>query len=87
MSIAFTDMGYYHGWNWGTMRCSMWGPIPDQPLGTIAYWQMFGSAHSSGVHAVFADGSVRTISYTISNPVFQLLCRKDDAQMIDAGAL
>jgi prepilin-type N-terminal cleavage/methylation domain-containing protein/prepilin-type processing-associated H-X9-DG protein len=85
--IAFTDMGYYQGWNWGTMRCSMYGPIPDQPLSTIAYWQMFGSAHSEGINAVFADCSVRSISYTISNPIFQLLCRKDDGMPIDATAL
>jgi prepilin-type N-terminal cleavage/methylation domain-containing protein len=86
-SIAFTDMGYYHGWSWSTMRCSMYGPIPDQPLATIAYWQMFGSAHSDGINAVFADSSVRSISYAISNPVFQLLCRKDDGTPIDASAL
>jgi prepilin-type N-terminal cleavage/methylation domain-containing protein/prepilin-type processing-associated H-X9-DG protein len=85
--IAFTDMGYYHGWNWGTMRCSMYGPIPDQPLTNLAYWQMFGSAHPDGINAVFADGSVRSISYAISNPIFQLLCRKDDGMLIDASAL
>jgi prepilin-type N-terminal cleavage/methylation domain-containing protein/prepilin-type processing-associated H-X9-DG protein len=87
VSLAFTDMGYYHGWNWSTMRCSMYGPIPDQPLANIAYWQMFGSAHSDGINAVFADGSVRSLSYTISNPIFQLLCRKDDGTIIDASAL
>ena len=41
----------------------------------------------AGFNAVFADGSVRSISYEISNPVFQLLCRKDDATPIDASAL
>ncbi len=86
-SIAFTDMGYYQGWSWATMRCSMYGPIPDQPLGTIAYWQMFGSAHPYGINAVFADGSVRAISYTIFNPIFQLLCRKNDGLLIDATDL
>jgi hypothetical protein len=86
-TIAFTDMGYYQGWNWSTLRCSMYGPIPDQPLGSIAYWQMFGSAHPAGINAVFADASVRLINYSISNPVFQLLCRKDDGQLIDPSAL
>lgn len=86
-SIAFTDMGYYQGWNWGTMRCSMYGPIPDQPLATIAYWQMFGAAHPNGINAVFADGSVRPISYSIANPIFQLLCRNDDGMLIDATDL
>jgi prepilin-type N-terminal cleavage/methylation domain-containing protein/prepilin-type processing-associated H-X9-DG protein len=86
-SIAFTDMGYHHGWNWSTMRCSMYGPFRDQHLGTLAYWQLFGSAHTGGINAVFGDGSVRSISYDIANPIFQLLCRKNDGQAIDAGAL
>jgi hypothetical protein len=86
-TIAFTDMGYYQGWSWSTLRCSMYGPIPDQPLSAVAYWQMFGSAHPAGVNAVFADASVRSISYSISNPVFQLLCRKSDGKSIDPGAL
>ncbi len=86
-SIAFTDMGYSQGFAWATMRCSMYGPIPDQPLSNIAYWQMFGSAHPSGINAVFADGSVRAISYEILNPIFQLLCRKNDGLLIDASEL
>ena len=85
--LAFTDMGYFNGWNWSTLRCSMYGPIQDQPLRTIAYWQMFGSAHVEGVNAAFADGSVRLIRYDIANPIFQLLCRKDDGTAIDATAL
>ncbi len=85
--ISFTDMGYYHGWHWSVLRCSQWGPIQDQELSNFAYWQMFGSAHSAGINAVFGDGSVRMISYEISNPVFQLLCRKDDSQLIESDAL
>ncbi|WP_442483053.1 DUF1559 family PulG-like putative transporter [Aeoliella sp. SH292] len=85
-TIAFTDMGYFHGWNWSVMRCSMYGPFQDQPLGELAYWQLFGAAHSSGMNAAFADGSVRTLSFDISNPLFQLLCRKDDGTAVDVGA-
>jgi prepilin-type N-terminal cleavage/methylation domain-containing protein/prepilin-type processing-associated H-X9-DG protein len=87
VSLAFTDMGYHNGFHWSTMRCSMWGPIQDQPLGTIAYWQLFGSAHSNGINGVFADGSVRSLSFDIANAVFQLLCRKDDGVQIDVTAL
>jgi prepilin-type N-terminal cleavage/methylation domain-containing protein/prepilin-type processing-associated H-X9-DG protein len=85
--LYFTDWGYYTGYFWTTTRCSMYGPVPDQTLTTLAYWQMFGSAHSQGINAVFADGSVRQINYDITNAVFQLLCRKDDGQVIDASAL
>jgi hypothetical protein len=24
--ISFTDMGYYHGWHWSTLRCTQYGP-------------------------------------------------------------
>lgn len=83
-TLAFTDMGYVNGWNWSTVRCSMYGPVPDQPYAGISYWQMFGSAHRSGVQALFGDGSVRPISYSIANPLFQLLCRKDDGLIVGA---
>jgi prepilin-type N-terminal cleavage/methylation domain-containing protein len=85
--ISFTDMGYYYGWHWSTLRCSLYGPIPDQHLTNLAYWQMFGSAHQAGINSVFGDGSVRMISYEIANPIFQLLCRKDDGQLIESDAL
>jgi prepilin-type N-terminal cleavage/methylation domain-containing protein/prepilin-type processing-associated H-X9-DG protein len=81
--LGFTDNGYYQGWAWSTLRCSMNGPIRDQPYGTVAYWQMFGSAHAAGINAVFADGSVKLISYNVPNAVFQLLCRKDDGLVVD----
>jgi prepilin-type processing-associated H-X9-DG protein len=80
-------MGYYHGWNWATVRCSMYGPFRDQPLQNIAYWQMFGSPHPNGINALFGDGSVRSIGYSVSNPVFQLLCRKNDQIQFDSSSL
>jgi len=82
-SLSFTDNGYFGGWGWATMRCSMYGPIRDQRYGSIAYWQMFGSAHPSAVNAACADGSIRSISYTVPNPLFQILCRKDDGILVD----
>jgi prepilin-type N-terminal cleavage/methylation domain-containing protein/prepilin-type processing-associated H-X9-DG protein len=85
--LYFTDMGYYSGFFWSTCRCSMYGPVPDQPVDKLAYWQMFGSAHSEGVNAVFADGSGRNISYDIPNSVFQVLCRIDDGEQIESTAL
>ena len=82
-TLSFSDMGYFNGWNWSTVRCSMYGPIRDQPYGSIAYWQMFGSAHQQGINVLMADGSVRMMGYSISNALFQLLCRKDDGVVFD----
>jgi prepilin-type N-terminal cleavage/methylation domain-containing protein len=35
--------------------------------------QRFGSSHAGGFHAIFADGSLHTISYTIDPKIFSLL--------------
>jgi hypothetical protein len=60
---------------------------PCQELASIAYWQMFGSAHPGGMNALFVEGAVRVVAYEIANPIFQLLCRKVDGMPINAGAL
>lgn len=83
-SLGFTDGGYWGGFtSWGVTRCSMGGPIRDQRYGTNAFWQMFGAAHPGGINAVFGDGSVRSISFTIPNPIFQLVCRRNDGLAVD----
>jgi hypothetical protein len=81
-SLGFTDSGYFGGWTWGTLRCSMNGPIRDQPYTTSAFWQMFGSAHPYGLNALLADGSVRNFRYSIANPIWQVLCRKSDGSAL-----
>ncbi|HEY7426238.1 MAG TPA: DUF1559 domain-containing protein [Gemmataceae bacterium] len=82
----WTDSGYTTGFEsvWPTLRCSMAGPVADtkDPPGN-ANWQVFGSAHAGIMNAVFGDGSVHSISFTIPNAVFQLLCRKDDGLVVN----
>lgn len=85
-TLSFTDNGYFGGWDWATVRCSMYGPIPDQPYGAIAYWQLFGASHPAGVNALLADGSARSISFNVANSLFQLLCRKNDCRALDPSA-
>ena len=80
---GFTDAGYWGGYTWGTLRCSRGGPHRDSYPPLQAGWQMFGSAHPNGVNAVFADGSVKAISYSVPNAVFQLLCRRADGLIVD----
>jgi prepilin-type processing-associated H-X9-DG protein len=80
---GFTDAGYWGGYTWGTLRCSRGGPLRDSYPPAQAGWQVFGSSHPSGINAVFADGSVRGIGFTVPNPIFQLLCRKDDGLVVD----
>ena len=47
----------------------------------------FGSAHPGGCNMVFCDGSVRTISYGVSETVHQHLGNRKDGEVIDAGKL
>jgi prepilin-type N-terminal cleavage/methylation domain-containing protein len=83
--LSWTDDGYWYGWGWGTMRCSQSPPIRDRPYASNndTRWNLFGSAHPAGINAVFADASVRSISYTIPSAIFQTLCRKDSGLTIN----
>lgn len=40
----------------------------------------FGSSHPGGMIAVFADGSVHTVHYTVDADVFRRACRRDDGE-------
>jgi len=42
----------------------------------------FGSAHATGFNAVFCDGSVRMVPYSIPLPTLQALCGISDGQVI-----
>jgi len=73
------DTGFTDGWDPDIMRCTCIQPMNDNdvnlefvnPFGSGSYvgpkWETFvlGSAHTGGINAVFADGSVRTISYDV----------------------
>ena len=41
-----------------------------------------GSAHSAGINAVYADGSVTTINYDISAETFNCLGHREDGQAV-----
>src|SRR5262245_36097830 len=86
---GFTDSGYWAGWSsWSTCRCALQQPVRDAPYGAPgsqwqAGWQFFGSAHPAGTNALFADGSVAHIKFSIPSGVWQALVRKDDGLVID----
>lgn len=46
----------------------------------------FGSLHSAGFNAAFADGAVRTIRYEISTIVYQTLGNRKDGKPVPAGS-
>jgi len=47
----------------------------------------FGSAHTSGINAVFADGSVHAISYDVDVEVFNGLATRDGGESLDLAAV
>ena len=60
-------------------------PAPDTNNGSGWGEQRFGSPHLAGANFVFVDGSVKMISYTISQNTFWKLGVRNDGQPIGAG--
>ena len=80
------DRGWTDGWDPDTMRSTTFAPHQDSnQIGDTGY--LFGSAHSGGFNAVFADGSVRRISYSVDRNVFCCLGHRQDHMPIDASQL
>jgi prepilin-type processing-associated H-X9-DG protein len=68
------------GWNgsFGTYRLGLEPPAADFRSPSTEPSQRFGSAHAFGIHALFADGSVRGIRYTVEPSIFRRACVRDD---------
>jgi prepilin-type N-terminal cleavage/methylation domain-containing protein/prepilin-type processing-associated H-X9-DG protein len=69
--------------------CKTWtdqfgGPAP--PGGCNTVWRRyFGSAHTGGLNAVFADGSVRFLRFQIDPVTYMWLCGVDDGQVVNGN--
>jgi prepilin-type N-terminal cleavage/methylation domain-containing protein/prepilin-type processing-associated H-X9-DG protein len=74
------NQGYTAGWDRDVVRHTDRQPAPDPSRGDGD--KRFGSSHPSRFNLVFADGSVRSVSYTIDPTVFRLLGHKSDGQAI-----
>ena len=85
MNLAFLNQlqcddnnGFVDGFDWDIIR---WGNTPPQPdfFGPSDCGHMpFGSSHTGGVNMVFCDGSVHFVHYSVSQPVFQAACVRND---------
>jgi hypothetical protein len=71
--------GYIDGWDWDTIRWGYQVPAPDR-YDNSYYDLRFGSSHPTLLNAVFGDGSVRIIRYSVSLTVFQRACARNDGQ-------
>ena len=88
--------GWITGWT-NSAGTILWGsrpPAQDQPFPpgntatqNVQEQQKFGSAHSSGFNAVFADASVRQIRYGVNLGVFTFASVRNDGQVFNMDEL
>jgi prepilin-type N-terminal cleavage/methylation domain-containing protein/prepilin-type processing-associated H-X9-DG protein len=78
------DVGYTSGWDHNTVRSTEVEPLPDfhGSAGEDGE-ERFGGSHPGRVNVVFADGSVRSIAYTINAIVFNYLGDRADGHPIN----
>jgi prepilin-type N-terminal cleavage/methylation domain-containing protein/prepilin-type processing-associated H-X9-DG protein len=85
---ADDNEGYTCGWNEDTVRWTSQRPQPDFIGDPSLYGgKLFGSSHIGRFNMVFADGSVRSISYSVSQATFKALGDVADGQVIDLDGL
>jgi prepilin-type N-terminal cleavage/methylation domain-containing protein len=74
------DRGWTDGWDPDTLRSTTYRPKLDNDTEDPCY--RFGSAHTSGFNAVFADGAVHAVSYEIDPLLFNYLGDRIDGKAI-----
>jgi prepilin-type N-terminal cleavage/methylation domain-containing protein/prepilin-type processing-associated H-X9-DG protein len=62
--------------------CCDWWRDPDTRKPSPRLGSRFGSAHSSGLNVLLADGSVRHLKFAIDPVVFYNLCHKSDGNVL-----
>ena len=99
MNLAFADSacqaddndGYVGGFEDDNVR---WGAFPPEPdmVGPEETFSMihprifqFGSSHPGVLQAVFADGSVRSIRYSITAETFRRLSSRNDGLVVNSS--
>jgi prepilin-type processing-associated H-X9-DG protein len=87
---AGDDRGWADGWDCDTMRSAMFPIRPDSegnvpmtgPCDEAGDLQ-FGSAHSGGINALFADGSVAFFAYGVDQEMFNRLGHRFDGEVVN----
>ena len=85
------NRGWADGWDYDQLRSTMFPLEPDgDGPGLVilhtdrwnAFNYQFGSAHPGGMNAIFADGSVTSISFDIDRETFNRLGGRADGEAI-----
>ena len=64
-------------------------PQPDSTAPPLTRWNdwSFGSSHPAGMNALFGDGSVRLITYSVDATLFSRLGHRSDGAAVDLSKL
>ena len=85
-STSWHDVrGWTDGWDPDVIRSTATPPKKDAKEATTSGYE-FGSAHGSGINAVFCDGSVKIINYTVDPLVFNKLGHRADGNPVDPSS-
>ena len=76
---ADDNEGYTAGFDKDTIRLTTRPPAKDHSSPSDDGDRRFGSSHPGSFNAVFADGSIHSLSYSIDNELFRLLGDKGDS--------
>ncbi|MBA4186599.1 MAG: prepilin-type cleavage/methylation domain-containing protein [Planctomycetaceae bacterium] len=74
--------GYTSGWDHDTMRYAKASHPPVRDTPGVGGTQKFGGPHPAGFMAVFSDGSVKMIPYSIDTTAYTYLSSRADGQVI-----
>jgi prepilin-type processing-associated H-X9-DG protein len=70
------------------INCTSTSPgTPSNTSGSTMWRRYFGSAHSSGINAVFGDGSVHHIRFGVDPVTFMRLCVIDDGDPVNLDGI
>ncbi|MCS6897040.1 MAG: DUF1559 domain-containing protein [Nitrospira sp.] len=83
------DCGWADGWDPDVVRYTGFQPNHDNLYGNQGGWDgyRFGSAHPNGMNALFGDGSVRFLRYSVNLSVFNAIGGRDDGINVDLSNL
>jgi prepilin-type N-terminal cleavage/methylation domain-containing protein/prepilin-type processing-associated H-X9-DG protein len=79
------DTGYATAFDQDVIRQTSVPPAPDYSAPKGSGQRRFGSSHTGGFNAVFADGSVHFIPYSIDPATFNYLGNKSDGQVVNGS--
>ncbi|MCI0332772.1 MAG: DUF1559 domain-containing protein [Planctomycetes bacterium] len=89
-NLTSEDKGWADGWDFDALRSTMLNPRsdgtdPKLPLNNPDHLgnYLFGSAHSGGINAAYADGAVGFISFEVDLETFNRLGNRLDGEIID----